>query len=318
MARPAAAEEEWLLRFDLEPDTKYRLEMVTEQSGRVDAGAAGGSEIAATNRIELSQRLAGRDEAGNLRVSWVYDRMVTESDIGGNQVTIDSDQPTDDPAAEALSTMIGREVVVVISPRGEVLSVEGLDEILGDLYDHLSEGPETQGLRQLMEQSFGEDQVKYLMQASVAVYPEDPISIGDRWDFDLQMDNPLMGTVNMLNSYEATGLDATTLGPCLAADFSTEMEFESGGMLTQLTELFKQQGADVQVDMDLEVEDAHGDICVDLATGLVSRLRQQVDLVMTMGMQISAGAEPQNLEMAMDMSVITNLRVIGTEPLPPE
>ena len=313
--RAPAAAEEWLLRLNLEPETRYRLEMVTEQTGQIEAGAGGGSDVASSNRIELSQWLDGVDEAGNLRLAWVYDRVVMESSAGGNQVTIDSAEPSDDPVGEAWARMIGQEVIVVMSPRGEVIAVEGIDEIVQGPLDALPDSPETQGIKQLMAQSFGEEQIKYLMQASVAVYPEEAIAIGDRWEFDLQMENPLMGKVNVLNSYQATALDSTEFGACLAADVSIEMEFESGGMLNQLTEIFRQQGADVKVDVDLNVEDARGDICVDLATGLVSRMRQELDLLMTMDMQLAMGDQPQTLEMVMDMTVTTVLRVLSAEPL---
>jgi hypothetical protein len=125
------------------------------------------------------------DAEGNFSIDIVYDWILLEqeSDLGKFQFD-SSDPPEEIPLeAEGYNALLGKSFSMKMTHRGEILEIEGLDEMYSEMIDDLgiTDEAEREQMEQLLQDQFGEEALKEQMGNIVMDYPEGPIQVGETW-----------------------------------------------------------------------------------------------------------------------------------------
>ncbi|MCP4707534.1 MAG: hypothetical protein GY869_02825 [Planctomycetes bacterium] len=86
--------------------------------------------------------------------------------------------------AKALAALLDLSYRVQLSDQGKVLGFEGLDEMYQDIINNLGlpAGIDTKPLLESMKSMFGETIFKENLEDILAVYPPQPLAVGDTWE----------------------------------------------------------------------------------------------------------------------------------------
>lgn len=114
------------------------------------------------------------DAAGNHALQFRYDRVKFRMSGGGIKMKYDSrtDDP-DNPATKAFGAMVGTALTFHLAPNGEVIKIEGADELAKRLAINLPGGEDA--LKKQLENT------KSQLGQIFATFPDKPVGIGDTW-----------------------------------------------------------------------------------------------------------------------------------------
>jgi hypothetical protein len=122
---------------------------------------------------------------GNMWIQAVYDSTLFKQFGPGLDVEYDSSDPPDEIPSEAIgfAALVGQGFTMKMSPQGYVLEVQGVEEMVDHMLEELdlSLGYMTDSLEENFRQQFGAEAIKETMQNAMAVYPEEPVKMGDTW-----------------------------------------------------------------------------------------------------------------------------------------
>ena len=162
---------------------------------------------------------------------------------------------------------------------------------------------------ELMKAGFGEESMKAMMQVGTAVFPEKPVSTGETWDYDLSIDNPLLGKMKIASRFESLGPERRAERDCVKLGANTAIEFQGGSpMIEQLAQMFS--GGSAQVGWEMGDSSGSGSVWVDRASGLTVEAEQSQKMQMTMSITGGQGAQATAMDVDMDISQSTRLRLI--------
>ncbi|MGK7311847.1 MAG: DUF6263 family protein [Candidatus Longimicrobiales bacterium M2_2A_002] len=144
------------------------------------------------------------DGTADVRTTFVSHRMEADGPQG-RQVydSEDPDQATGPamPAATA-GALIGASFDMKVTPDGRVQSVRGVEELMDRMMEPLGELPpeEASQARAMLENTFGEDEMRSMLQQSLATLPDGPVGRGDTWSGTFEMQLPF-ATVRSEHTY---------------------------------------------------------------------------------------------------------------------
>lgn len=97
--------------------------------------------------------------------------------------------------------MVGKSFEMVLDNKGRVKSISGFDKIIAHLFDNLPNVEEAQKdqLLKQMDKAFGEDSFKQSMEAATAIFPENPVKVGDTWEIESNLKSTI--DFNIKNVY---------------------------------------------------------------------------------------------------------------------
>ncbi len=122
------------------------------------------------------------DSQGNMRLretfTWIASKQVGPMGV----VEYDSAQQATPPAgAEAAAAILGQSYTVKVSPRGDVLDVNGIDELREAVHKKLPPGADVSLSANAIALYMDKKNVKEMTQATLAMYPDKPIEQGESW-----------------------------------------------------------------------------------------------------------------------------------------
>ena len=190
--------------------------------------------------------IAEPDAKGDKKLQVTYERIRHVIGTGDNARAYDSAGPADeqDPAlARVFAPLLIAKVEAAVNSRGEFLQVSGPEALLEDT-GRL--GPSTQPAPPGRGR-FGPDAVRDMLNQTYAMLPKRPVSVGDKWQNNMELNLPLLGRINLpldckLESLAGGGALATiTWTGALEAQQPTETEM-MGRKLRVKTSSTKQTG----------------------------------------------------------------------------
>ena len=254
MFAPALLAQDSEIRWRLNPDDVLQIEM-QQRTGIVSQ--ADQRNRKSTNEMRLwMQWTVQQVNDGQMTISQVINRIQLISRVpteGGEQVTeIDTDDmggPNPKALAKRLTRLveplIGAEVTLEMTYRGEIVSVEIPDESL----TALREAPSSMQLRNV----FTQDGLKNLFGQAAFLAPEAAVKPGDSWKSNKKLSNEF-GTFEQVQTF--------TMEPG-AADADSEREFS---LVTELVELEASESGGKLVSFD-----SSGSFVFDVDGGYFSR-----------------------------------------------
>ncbi len=183
------------LKFDLVPGKTYVQTLESNQSTQMEIqGQKMDQKVNMT--MVLSMAVEAGPENGKV-VTVVYDRIAMKQDMAGMAIAYDSADPNASQSPLAMmGDMVGKPMKVTMNAEGEVVSVEGAEEIMQ------AAGGDNPMVGEMLKQFFGEDQLAQMMNTSMSqMIPSDPVAPGDTWPIDLKVSLGPMGEV----TYKGTG-----------------------------------------------------------------------------------------------------------------
>ncbi len=142
-------------------------------------------DVQQTTDIGYTMRVTDVDEDGTAVAEWTYDAVRFSMDGFMGPIEYDSSDPPTDihPLARGYAALVGQNFVTRMTPSGRVLEARGFNNIMERVFDELGlpEGPQADAARQQLENMFGDQAMKDLFSALVAVYPSGPVTVGDSW-----------------------------------------------------------------------------------------------------------------------------------------
>jgi len=123
------------------------------------------------------------DARGNMQIRATYDWILYRVEIPSvGVIEYDSSDPSAQPppGAEAFAALIGEGFQVRIAPDGEILEVDGVEEMLENILDKLPPA-QRESLEEALRQQFSSDALKDEMGKSFVIYPDKPVGVGDSW-----------------------------------------------------------------------------------------------------------------------------------------
>ncbi len=292
----------WELRYDppIGEVLKYRTQTLQEMD--MDLGPMGGQKM--SNDISMTMTQVAREKVGSdFRLESVIESMIMDVKQGGASIMHwDSNAPEAGDASELgeMSALIDQTFETVMSDRGEVRSVSGLDAMWDAMAE--SDDPMMKQQAQMMKQGLGDESMVAMMQGSMPVFPEHALETGDSWTWDAQAPNPILGELAMKSTYTVAGASEVDGTPCL--ELLVDIDMSMGGASQMLDQLAASFGGEMTMDMD--VKEASGTMCLSRDTGvlLTSRMHQ----VMTVDIAISApGEEAMNMRIGIDQNITMEL-----------
>jgi hypothetical protein len=173
------------LKLGLEQGKTYRTRQVTDQKV---TQTMQGREIKANTLTthDLAFEVTGVDSEGNMTVQVTFERIASEMESGGRKMSFDSAEPEQEPnpMAKSLGAMAGQSYTMVLSEKGQPLSITGMDSIVNRMIDSMEMPDESQRerMKQQFGEAFGEQQSKDMCGQMFGMIPPGPVSEGEQWN----------------------------------------------------------------------------------------------------------------------------------------
>jgi hypothetical protein len=177
------AQEKYMLRLNLENGQRYQQRMTMSQS--IDQVMNGVTVTMNQDMtLDYDYSVTDVDAQGVATVESTYDRIASKVSTQGMAVSYDSAtaEGSISPEFRPLAAMVGKTFTMRISPLGSVVSIEGLSEILDAVIAEMTiDGPAREQVLENMKRQFGEEAMKDLIEQAMAIYPPEPVAVGDSW-----------------------------------------------------------------------------------------------------------------------------------------
>ena len=159
------------------------------------------------------------DAQGNRMLSSTYDVIRFKMNAMGMDMGYDSKNVGDTTKENMMSGMfrkifagmLGKTFKMTMSQKGEISKIEGLQEMVQSMSDHLDipENMKAQMQKQ-MQQSFSDDQIKQSFEQGFGFYPDKPVKVGDSWTKNMTRNMNNM-SMNMDSKYSVKEVNEKTV-----------------------------------------------------------------------------------------------------------
>jgi len=180
----AAAEDKLDLRFRLVKGESYKLLTTIDQTfvQKID-----GDEQSVVQKMSLgcTYHVKEVDDAGTATIETSFDSLSFRQDGPAGKIEYDSENPPDElnPMLKGFAFFVGQKFSIKTAPNGTVTDIEGVDEIFDKMTEALDvpDGPMKNSIIANMKAQFGEEAMKEMVEKRTAIFPEEPVSVGDSW-----------------------------------------------------------------------------------------------------------------------------------------
>lgn len=140
------------------------------------------TQVKETTDMLLSMHVSAVSQ-DSVTIQYRYDALKVNIQTEGRQTSYDSKASSPNgPLSNLYGRIIGKGFTVVLDKQGKILSVSGIDELLQEMTDDIP-GTEAQkqAFKKMMQQSFGDEAMKSLLEQSMRNYPAE-VKTGDSWE----------------------------------------------------------------------------------------------------------------------------------------
>jgi hypothetical protein len=180
----AAAQDPLVLKLNLQPGSAFTYTMDMNQTNvqTVDREEQKlDQEVLIVWNYDVLEK--GTDHV--MVVKLTYKRVKISQNYGHEIAEYDSDNPPDyvDPSMRGMASLPGTELLVRLTPTGEVLDIQGVDKMLDKMIGalELPDSPQRDQVVQNLRKQFGANAVEQSLEQITSFFPGRPVSVGDRW-----------------------------------------------------------------------------------------------------------------------------------------
>jgi len=161
---------------------KYYLRFVIEQ--KISQTVSGQQQYTEqTIGLGCDLDVKNVDPDGNAMVSYTYRWVNLLQTAAGGKVVYDSSDKGSPvpPMAQGFAVLLDEGFSLKTTPQGSVEEVVGLQTLRENIEKKLPQGPMKEALKVGIKQFINEEGIKEMTQSTMAIYPENPVGIGDSW-----------------------------------------------------------------------------------------------------------------------------------------
>lgn len=173
------------LRLRLEAGKSYGAKMIADQT---ITQTLGGQTQTMTQSVGMAYTYAVQsvESDGTMRIKVTYDWVQYQQDGPMGKVSYDSANPpaTVPEAALGYAVMVGRGFTCRINSSGEIVDIQGVDEMLSEMLDALGVPPGSgrDAAEESLRSQFGSEALKESFAKAGLFYPDKPVAVGDSWN----------------------------------------------------------------------------------------------------------------------------------------
>jgi hypothetical protein len=260
-------------------EVKYRL---TQQTTATVSGLPNGlGNMKVDTTMALVVRSVVKEVAadGTVTLEQVYEsiRMDINSPMAMAVDSANKDAAADtNPMNAALGAMLGESFVIVVSPRGVVQKVEGLDRLMEKVFKTIPQNPASAAATQAMRNSLSDESMKQILSQGFAQFPDRAVKVGESWSGESTIANPLFGKATTTTTSTLTAVE----GQVAKIAMKLDLKFDPA------------QAAANPVGMAMKVADSNGEgeLLFDVAKGQHQRSTTRVTTSFSMSVPGPGGA----------------------------
>jgi hypothetical protein len=161
---------------------KYYLRFLTEQ--KISQTVIGQQQYTEqTIGLGCDLDVKNVEPNGTALVSYTYRWVKLIQTAAGSRIEYDSSDKgtTVPPMAQGFAALLDESFSLKTNPQGRIEEVMGLQGLRENVGRKIPEGPMKEALKVGIRQFINEEGIKEMTQSTVAIYPENPVGIGDSW-----------------------------------------------------------------------------------------------------------------------------------------
>jgi len=261
-----SAEEKLDLKLKLKKGQKFGLKTVTDQ--KMSQTMMGQQQkMNQMTAIGMSFEVLAVDDNGNMSIKTTYQTIHTRMEGPMGVMEYDSTKPqqpgANNPMSAMHKAMLGHSFVMKLTPKGEILEIKGIDEMVAKMVDKMAtDETMKQQMKEMMKNFINEDKMKETSGTMVAALPQKPVGIGDSW----------------------TNKISVAIGFPMEIDTTNTLTDHKEGIITIQTNANIETGDDAKptamgpMKMTMKMKGAQkGTIQIDAATGWIVRSKTDVN-----------------------------------------
>jgi len=251
-----------MLKFGFEKGKGFDYEMIMNMDRRIR------DQKMKMDMISYFSMNVLNEEGANKIISTVYERFKLNTDIGGMNIALDTDDPVTETTGDnekkafemmnkVLGAIKGRKFLMKVNPEGKILEISGFKGMVEAMVDSFGiEGSEKDQMVAQFEQSFNDQSVKEQFERFWYIFPNKSVKVGDSWE----------------KKSTATGMAAGNYN-------STYTVKEIEGDMVTLEENTTITGGKEGMNLEGKVK---GELVIDSKTGLIVNADQDLTITTTM------------------------------------
>jgi hypothetical protein len=214
MACPAFAQDVTLrYRWTKGDKLRYRF---TQQTSTATTGVPGFGDMTSDQTTTQTFSIVVDDVAadGSVILRQVFEAVRIEVNTPMGKLAFDSDNndaATGDPFGKLLAgvmpAMIGESVRMRLLPNGAVQSVEGMTRILDKMAAGLPQDRTAAAAFGMLKNGLSDEALNGVLSQGFAQLPDQAVKIGDSWNRQFDVNNPLMGNGTISTTFKLAGVE---------------------------------------------------------------------------------------------------------------
>ncbi|UKJ08083.1 DUF6263 family protein [Solitalea lacus] len=273
----AFAQKAIILKQNFQVGKKYSYAMLLNQNINQDIM---GQKIDLKQVMDMTYSFAvNKTQGDNKDIKVVYEKVYSLTEAMGNSNEYDSSKD-DGTSKNPLSAMKGAGFNMLLSSKGEVKSVTGVDKMIDAMIQKVSSDSATaQTLKETLKKQFGNEAIKTSMENALKIYPDHPVKIGDSWEVQTEVKAALPMTMKTVYTLKELKNNKAIIGISGTIGANGPAEIMGFSMQTNLT------GTNI------------GDMIVDVKSGLplTSNIKLNINGTLNaMGQDIKMKIEGEN------------------------
>ena len=284
VATPSPSGLKVTLLFKYEAGDELVFEQVMSQETVMQGmQSVSGTETTSTMRWKVLDVADNGDATIEFTTERVHGTVASPSGVTSFD-SASEEKPTD-PMMRILTAQVGISFRFVLAPSGDVVSIEGAEEMRNAALEAMPEDQRAMAAP-MFEEMFTDEAMENMLRQGFQSFPNEPVGPGDSWDRSMSMKLPMIGTMTTAMTMTLDRLeerDGTTIA-VIGWIGSTELTPDAGGGFPGT--------------FDLSSSAMTGTLEFDVDRGLMlTNISSSV-----MQMAVSAAGQEMVMDMNMDMS----------------
>ena len=294
-AKKAADSEKIDLKLNLQKGQKFGMLMTMDMKV---AQSMQGQEMNVSQLMTMGlvSEVLDVNDKEIISMKTTYETMKGKIESMMGVIEFDSEKPGQDsnnPQAQMIvsmyKAMAGNELVMKMTPKGDVVAIEGFDAMMDKMAEGMgaSDPNMAKAMKEMIKNFMNEDKIKQMNNDTMAAFPDGPVGIGDIWYDTMSVD------VGFPMDMDSTYVLKDRKGGVAFLDVISKMD-----MGDEDSKLIEMNGMSVNMQMTGGMQ---GNMEVDEATGWM--LRSKTDMQFSGVLKIAASAQiPDGMTIPMSIS----------------
>ena len=173
-----------LLKLNLQKGKSYYLRMLTDQKVTQTV-----MEQKTTSKekigVSYSYNIENVEPSGMMLIKVIYGAFSQDIEGPQGKISYNSANTADkeSPFANMYSSLLNKGFKMKIDAIGKVSEITGVDLLLKGMINNMDLPPQAdkKQIEMMVNQQFGDKSIREMMENLMAIYPENPVAIGDSW-----------------------------------------------------------------------------------------------------------------------------------------